>query len=377
MRKIVRAQPFFSERDIANILTLTEQILRSGRLTDGPLVAEFERRFAEYVGVCHAVAVNSGTAALEIALRCVGVQGHEVIVPTETFVASVNSVILAGGWPVFAEIRPDTLCLDPADVAQRITDRTAAVIVVHMAGLIPPDLDMLSRLCRGHNLALIEDAAHAHGASIHGRKAGSLGRIGCFSFYPTKVITTGEGGMLTTDDDDVAQMARSYRNHGANPNGTDYVRVSTNWRLPEVSAAIGLTQLEHLDEFVERRNQIAQFYDAALSCVPGIEPLPRYPHIRHSYWNYIITLAEDIDRQCLAHLLANEYGVKVAWPYDPPCHLQPVFRARLGCSPRDLPVSERVLSHHLALPMHIGLGDDDVAYVVESLRLALERIHQP
>jgi dTDP-4-amino-4,6-dideoxygalactose transaminase len=244
-------------------------------------------------------------------------------------------------------------------------------MLVHMAGLISPDFDVLSRMCKEHNLALIEDAAHAHGASIYGHKAGSLGKIGCFSFYPTKIITTGEGGMLTTNDDNIAEVARSYRNHGLNSSGEEYVRVSANWRLPESSIAIGLTQLEHLDEFVDRRNQIARYYDSLLSSIRGIKILPRYPHIRHSYWNYITLLTEGIDRQRLAQQLAKEYGVQVAWPYDPLCHLQPVFRERLGCGPGDLPISEQTLSRHLALPIHVGLSDDDVEYVVRSLVAAI------
>jgi dTDP-4-amino-4,6-dideoxygalactose transaminase len=223
-------------------------------------------------------------------------------------------------------------------------------------------------------LFLIEDAAHAHGASIHGRKAGSLGKVSCFSFYPTKVITTGEGGMITTNDDELAQRAKSYRNHGANPTGDDYIRVSTNWRLPEVSAALGLVQLSRLEEFLERRNQIAAIYHQSLSAIPGIDLLPIYPSVRHSYWNYIALLGEKVDRLRLAQALWERFGVPVAWPYDPPCHLQLVFRDALGCRPGDLPQSERVLNRHIALPMHVGLSDGDVIYIIESLQFALEDI---
>ncbi len=223
----------------------------------GPSVEEFEQKFAHMAGVKHAIAVNSGTAALGIVTLCLGVRDREVIVPTETFVASANSVILAGGRPVFAEIHRDTLCLDLADVERRIGPKTAAVMAVHMAGLIQSDINALEEMCRKKNIALIEDAAHAIGASYNGRKAGGLGKAGCFSFYPTKVITTGEGGMITTDDSNISDIARSYRNHGAAPDNSMYERVSTNWRMTEISAVIGLSQLRHLDEFITKRNVIA------------------------------------------------------------------------------------------------------------------------
>jgi dTDP-4-amino-4,6-dideoxygalactose transaminase len=296
VRKVVRACPYIPDEDIQAILGLIEQSLRSGTLTMGPLVKDFEAQFAAMVGVKHAIAVSSGTAALQIALRCIGVAGREVIVPTETFVASANSVILAGGKPVFAEINPETLCLDFTDVERRITSKTTAVMIVHMAGLISPNIDYLVKLCERHGLALLEDAAHAHGASFGRRRAGSFGRAGCFSFYPTKVITAGEGGMITTNYDGLASMAGSLRNHGVNPKSDDYVRVSTNWRMPEANAAIGLVQLRRLNDFLDRRNEIAALYDRGLASIAGIRPLPTYPAVRHSYWNYIAMLDERIDR---------------------------------------------------------------------------------
>lgn len=370
-RRVRRVIPHIPEDQIQEILASIERSLRSGMLTAGPLNAEFEAEFARRVGVRHAIAVNSGTAALEIALECIDIREREVIVPTETFVASANSVIRAGGRPVFAEIHPDTLCLDIDDVERRINPKTAAVMLVHMAGLITPELDRLVQLCERHGLALVEDAAHAHGAAIGGRAAGSLGRAGCFSFFPTKVITSAEGGMITTDDDVLATQARSLRNHGANPNGSDYVAVSTNWRLTEPCAAIGVAQLKRLDQVLERRNQIAAQYNRGLAELPGIRPLPTYPDIYHSYWNYLVLLEEGVDRVALASALRDDYGVDVAWPYDPPCHLQPVFQQRLGTRRGDLPQSERLLARHLSLPMHMLLTDEDVEYVIESLRKLL------
>jgi perosamine synthetase len=371
MRRIVRARPCFPEPDIEKIITLIRQSLCSGHLTNGEHVREFERRFAASIGVRHAVAVNSGTAALEISLRAMGISGKEVILPSETFVASANSIILAGGTPVFAEIHPDTYCLDIEDVERKITDRTAAVMLVHMAGLVTPNIGQFRELCAQRGIDLIEDAAHAHGASHAGKRAGSFGRAGCFSFYPTKVITAAEGGMITTDDDALARTARSLRNHGASPDGPDYTLVSTNMRMAEPLAAIGLVQLGRLEEFVERRNAIAARYTSGLREVEGMRPLPVYGGV-HSYWNYLAVVEdESISRPGLAQCLQEQYGVEIAWPYDPPCHLQPVFRRVLGSKPGDLPRSESYLQRHIALPLHCALTDEDVEYVLESLHGAL------
>jgi perosamine synthetase len=371
MKRIVRARPCFPEPDIEKILALIRQTLCSGALTNGPHTREFEARFASMVGVRHAIAVSTGTAALEISLRAMGISGKEVIVPSQTFVASVNSIILAGGTPVFAEIHPDTYCLDIEDVERRITDRTAAIMLVHMAGLVVPNIAQFQELCARRGIDLIEDAAHAHGASHAGKRAGSFGRAGCFSFYPTKVITTAEGGMITTDDDALARMARSLRNHGANPDGgPDHTEVSMNMRMAEPLAAIGLVQLDRLEEFVELRNAVAARYTSGLREIDGIRSLPVSAGV-HSYWNYLAVLEDGVNRTLLAKCLNERYGVETAWPYDPPCHLQPVFRRVLAGKPGDLPATEGALQRHLALPMHSALTVDDAAYVLESLQGAL------
>lgn len=368
---IARARPCFPERDIENILALIRQSLCSGQLTNGAYVREFERRFAASVGVRHAIAVSTGTAALEISLRAMGISGKEVILPTETFVASANSILLAGGTPVFAEIHPDTFCLDIGDVERRITGRTAAVMLVHMAGLVVPNIGQFRELCAQRGIDLIEDAAHAHGASHAGKQAGSFGRAGCFSFYPTKVITTAEGGMITTDDDALARTARSLRNHGANPDGPDYTQVSTNLRMAEPLAAIGLVQMGRLEEFVEQRNAIAARYTSGLREIGGVRPLQVSGGV-HSYWNYLAVLEDErISRAGLALCLQQRYGVEIAWPYDPPCHLQPVFRHVLGSKPGDLPHSEALLQRHIALPMHSALTEEDAEHVLEGLQAAL------
>lgn len=370
-RYVARVKPSLPAHDVPEILRLIENSLRSGQLTLGPLVREFETAWAQVCGVKHAVAVNSGTAALEIALRGIGVEGKEVIVPTQTFVASANAVILAGGRPVFAEIAAQTLCLDVDDVARRITDRTAAVMLVHLGGLIPPEVVRLQELCDERGIALIEDAAHAHGATYRGQRAGSFGRAGCFSFYATKILTTGEGGMLTTNDDALADVARSLRHHGANLGRADYGRVSTNWRLSEMQAALGVMQTRRLPELLAHRRRLAACYDELLHNVAGLTLLSLPAESAPSYWIYTALLDDDIDRARVADELRTKYGVEIAWPYDPPCHLQPVFRDFCGTQRGDLPISESILARHIALPMHNELTCEEVGYVADAVKKVL------
>jgi dTDP-4-amino-4,6-dideoxygalactose transaminase len=370
--KIRSAFPFFDEESISKILKGIESVLRSGVLTDGQHVKDFERLFAEYVGVEHAVAVSSGTSALEIALRYFELKGREVIVPTNTFVATPNSVLFAGGRPVFADIREDTLCIDPDDVEKKISQRTAGVIVVHVAGLVCPQMKMIVDLCEDNGLFLLEDAAHAHGAMIDGEKAGALADAGCFSFYPTKVITTGEGGMITTDCSGLAEKARCMRTHGLNSQRL-MVMMGHNWRMSEIAAVIGKHQLDTVENFVSKRNKIAEKYESALREVDGASLFRVPANIRHSYYKYPVKLDESLSVGRLSHIMREKYGIETGNVYYPPCHLHPYYRENFGTGEGDLPTSERVLRKVLCLPMHYGMTDKDVTYVSEALRQSIER----
>jgi len=364
--KIRSAFPFFDEESIRKILRDIELTLKSGILTDGPHVKEFERKFAEYVGVKHAIAVSSGTSALEIALRYFELKGREVIVPTNTFVATPNAVLFAGGRPVFADMREDTLCIDPEDVKQKISLKTAGIIVVHVAGLICPQIDEIRKLCKDHCLFLIEDSAHAHGASMDGKKAGALSDAGCFSFYPTKLMTTGEGGMITTDHSYLAEAAYSMRTHGQDSR-KQMIRLGHNWRMSEIAAILGNHQLENLEKFVIKRNAIATQYEASLRSVDGVSLFRTWSNIRHSYYKYPVRLGDDIDRERLSNALKEQYGIETGNVYDPPCHLQPFYRKNFGTRPGDSPVAEKVLKKILCLPMHVDMTDEDVKYVTDAL----------
>ena len=371
-RLIRSAFPFFDNSSIQGILKETEQTLRSGVLTDGPNAADFEKKFAQYCGAKHAVAVNSGTAALEISLRYFRLKGREVIVPTNTFVATPNSVIFAGGKPVFADIKEDTLCIDMKDVKKKLSPNTAGIIVVHIAGLPCPQMNELSELCGDNNLFLLEDSAHAHGAMIDGKMAGTMGDAGCFSFYPTKVMTSGEGGMITTNNDSLAGEARCMRTHGQNAN-RQMITLGHNWRLNEVAAIIGKHQLEKLEEFILKRNMVAKSYEEQLKNVNGLSLFPKANNVRHSYYKYPVRLNKEVDPVRVAVTLKEEYGIETGNIYYPPCHLHPFYMNNFGTKPGDLPVSESVLKSTLCLPMHAGITEEDTTYVSMALADCLSK----
>lgn len=365
------ADPHFSEEDRKWIHREIDAIL-DGALSMGPNVQAFEREFATRVGVRHAVAMNSCTSALEAALLARNVVGREVIVPAETFIATGMAVHLTGGIPVFAEISSETLCLDLDDVIRRVTDRTAGIILVHMAGLITPDILEFRRFCDERGLFLIEDAAHSPGAQIEGREAGSFGHAGCFSFFPTKVITAGEGGMLTTDDDIIADFARSFQHRGRDMRSKveHYVMPGRNVRMTEISALLGRVQLSHLDEFLSRRRQVAAIYGQELEGLHGVKLLLPTAIESSSFWKVPILLARSLDRVAITEQMAAA-GVTVDWVYQPALHLQPVFHKIYGTTEGLLPQTEDLLSRHLCLPCHPQMRDEDAVRVAKELRAAV------
>jgi len=280
-------------------------------------------------------------------------------------------VLYAGGVPLLADIRPDTLCLDPEDLLKRITPRTCGVIVVHIAGLICPEIDRLQEICHAKGLFLLEDAAHAHGATINGRKAGSLGDAGCFSFYPTKPMTTCVGGMITTNDDRLADYAYSLRHHGVGKDLNDIVNLGNDWLMSEIDALLGTYQLRLLEANLRRRNEIAQRYADGLNKIGGINVLRVAPQIRHSYYKYPSWLSETVDKAKLMAMMESRYGISLGSVYDPPCHLQPVYQRVFGFHNGMFPVAERTLKKVVCLPMFAQMTDEEVDYVIQSLKEAI------
>lgn len=377
MSKIVPpVKPYFPKEDIEQIKSDVEKILQSGMLTLHTYTKEFENQFARLCHVKHAIAVNSGTSALEIALRAMELNSRdEVLVPTNTFSSTAAAVFFAGAKPKLTDIEPETLCIDAENVEKNITKETRGVIAVHIGGLICPEIEEIEELCQDKGLFLIEDAAHAQGSTINKKAAGSLGNAGCFSFYPTKVITTGEGGMITTDSDEMAEKARVLRDQGKeNFNSNIIIRLGYNWRLTEIGAAIGLTQLKRLPEIIEKRNRIARYYDSEIEKMDRIKPLKTPPNILNNYYKHVAFLEEGIDREKLKEKLRAEgvrCGGEVYWP---PLHLEPIYKQLLGTREGDLPKAEEACRRMMCLPLYAQMTIEEAQYVTAILRKMLTEI---
>ena len=367
-RQVGLSAPWIDERDEELVL----ETLRSGRLSLGPAGPRFEELLAEAVGARYCAAVSSGTAGLHLCMRLAGVEaGDEVITSPYSFVASANCAIYEGAKPVFAEIDPRTFNLDPAAVAAAITPRTKAIVAVDIFGY-PCELDRLRDLCEYHGLRLVEDACEALGARYKGQPLGSHGHPTVFAFYPNKQLTTGEGGAVTTNDQDEHGLLVSLRNQGRldTRSWLMHGRLGYNYRLDDVSAALGIGQLEKLDRILDGRRAVAERYAELLADVDVETPLPDDADHERSWFVYVVKLPTGIDRDAVVERLA-EHGVASA-PYLPSIHLQDYMRERYGFREGMLPVSEDCSRRTLALPFHARLDPGDQEYVVESLRRVLQ-----
>ena len=356
------------------------EVLRSGWVAQGPTTAEFEKEFAAEIGVPHAIATSSCTTALHLAVIAAGVgPGDEVVLPSYTFPATANAVLYEQGTPVLADIERSTLNLDPEDMIRAITPRTKAVIAVHLFGC-PCKIEEIERICEDRGIFLIEDAACAVGTEAATRKAGSFGQIACFSFHARKVVSTGEGGMLTTRDGTIAELMRSLRTHGADraaearekegaaPASAQYVRLGYNYRLSDVLSAVGRVQLRRLSAFVEERNRLARRYDEALASLPGLRLPPRISKGVHSYQSYVIVLdpGAPIEPIPLMAALAKSGVSTRVGTYA--VHRQPYFREL--ADKRPLPASEEAAERSISLPIYNGLLEKDQDVVIEAMRKA-------
>jgi len=360
----------------ADIKAVVEALV-SGWLTTGPRVAEFEQAFAAHCGAAEGVAVNSGTAALHCAMRALGIgPGDEVIAPAITFAASANAALYEGATPVFADVEPDTLLIDPASVADKITARTRAIVAVDYGGQ-PADYDALREMARERVIARIADACHSPGATYKGRPVGTLGDISCFSFHPVKHMTTCEGGMAVTDDAEMAAHMRRFRNHGidsdhrsreaSGAHAYDMGELGYNYRLPDVQCALGLAQLGRLSGWVAARQKIAALYAAALASLAEILPLKTHGDRTNAHHLYVVKLAGHVDRdRVFARLRAEGIGANVHYA---PVYLHSYYRAR-GYAPGLAPVAEEASRRILTLPMFPAMTAADVERVTEALTRA-------
>ncbi|HIJ90251.1 MAG: UDP-4-amino-4,6-dideoxy-N-acetyl-beta-L-altrosamine transaminase [Desulfobulbaceae bacterium] len=363
------------EDDIAAVM----EALRSDWLTTGPKVGGFEAAVCEFSGAQYGVAVSSGTAALHAAMHALGIgPGDEVIVPAMTFAATANCVVYQGGTPVFADVDPDTLLIDPADVALKITPRTRAIIAVDYAGQ-PCDYDALRDLARVHGLALVADGCHSLGGSYRGRRVGTLADLTVFSFHPVKHITTGEGGMVVTDNRELAARMRRFRNHGIDTDhrqretvGTwayQMVELGYNYRLTDLQAALGTSQLAKLPGWLEKRRKLAAAYDTDLANVTAVRPLAVRSGDEHAYHLYVVRLADSgVRGRIFAGLRQQGIGANVHYL---PVHLHPYYQDAFHTAPGLCPTAEAAYDCILTLPLHQGMEETDVVRVVHVLRQEL------
>lgn len=347
------AKPLIGEEEIVAV----NEVLKSGRLAQGPKVAEFEEAFAKYCGTKYAVATSSGTTALHVALLAAGIKpGDDVLVPSFSFIASANAIRFCGAKPVFVDIDPKTFNMETTENIEKyfITDKTKAIMPVHLYGQCA-EMDKINEIAKKHNLVVIEDACQAHGAEYKGKKAGSLGTAGCFSFYPTKNMTTGEGGMITTNNEELAEKARLLRSHGEKTRYNAEI-LGFNFRMTEMAAAMGLVQLKKLDIWNEKRRKNAAYYDSVLKekCeIPYVAP-----GNKHCYHQYTIKLK---DRDKVMEKL-KEKGVGSCVYYPIEIHKQKVYWYKLI-----LLETDKVKQEVLSIPVHPGLSEEEVKKVAEAV----------
>jgi perosamine synthetase len=370
--KVPLSSPDIVEKDIEAVVG----VMKTRFLSIGPKVVEFEKRMRNYVGAEYAVAVNSGTSALHLIIRSMGIGEGDVVITTPfSFIASSNCILFERGKPLFVDIKEDTLNLDADKVEEKLESlsgeelaKVKALLVVDTFGQ-PADWDRFTEIAGRYNLLLIDDSAEALGSEYKGRKCGSFGEAGVFAFFPNKQISTGEGGILVTDDAELARLARSMRSQGRGESGEwlDHERLGYNYRMDELSAALGCSQMERIEEILEKRAKVAGRYGEKLKEVEEVEVPYIAPYIsRMSWFVYVVRLHGEINRDKVINNL-NEEGVQCK-PYFTPIHLQPFYRKLFGYKEGDFPVTEDVAGRTIALPFFNNLKEEQIDYVVEKLK---------
>ena len=359
--KVPIAKPIIGEEEIENVV----EVLKSGMIAQGPKVMEFEEKFANWIGAKYGIATNSGTSALHVALLACGIgEGDEVITTPFTFIASGNAIVYTGATPVFADIDLDTYTIDPDKIEDLITDKTKAILPVQLYGQAA-DMDKIREIAEKHDFKIIEDAAQAHGAEYNGEKVGTLGDMACFSFYPTKNMTTSEGGMITTDDEELAKKAQMFRAHGASER-YHHDEIGYNFRMTDIAAAIGLAQLKVIDEFNDKRISNANYLNEQLKDVEGIVTPKSPDNYKHVYHQYTI-LVEKGNRDEWVEFLTNK-GIGTGIHYPIPLYNQPIYK-KLGIE-GDCPLAEKAADNVISLPVHPSLTKEDLDLVVDAVKEA-------
>tara|TARA_R100001377_G_scaffold84659_1_gene68725 strand:- start:2259 stop:3425 length:1167 start_codon:yes stop_codon:yes gene_type:complete len=378
--KIYRAKPYIPKSSRDWIMTQYREILDSGNLIQGKYVKSFESEVKSIVGVKNAVATTSCGTGLETVLIASEIRNKKFIVPTQTFAASVNCIIRSGNEPLIVDVDEVTQCLSLNIIKENFSDDIGGVVLVHMSGLITPEMVEIETFCKDNNLFLLTDDAHAYGANYYDvnvdkvRYAGSFGDAGVFSFYPTKIITTAEGGMITTNNDELAEKCRVVRNHGTRRNdgqhqGLDYGYTcempSTNYRMSEFNAVLGISQNKHLDDFLIRRNDIADIYTDRLKNIKWLKTPLIDDYMYQSWWQYIVRIMSGRDRVKILLELLNKHNIPTANAYQPLCHQQKIYSEFL--STKGFKNSEDFINKIFSLPMYVELKDEQVHYICDCL----------
>jgi perosamine synthetase len=366
-REIRLSGPDISEAEIAAVTA----VLRTPNLSLGPKVGEFEQTFRQRLKVKHAIAASSGTAALHLLWRALEVgAGDEVITTPFSFIASANSILFDGGRAVFVDIDPETWQLDVDRIAGAITPQTKALLPVDVFGSLP-DMDAVWSIAKKYDLHVLEDSCEALGASYKGRLAGTFGEAGTFGFYPNKQITTGEGGMIVTNDDEIAFRVRSLRNQGRDPDAgwLQHTRLGFNFRLSDIHCALGVVQMRRLDEFLAKRVRVAEWYRQRFADEPRVTMMRVPADVQISWFVMVVRLSDDYSQEDRDEILARlrEAGIGCS-NYFTPIHLQPFYQREYGYRPGDFPVTEALAARTLALPFHNNLSEAEVDTVVSELR---------
>lgn len=346
------------------------EVLETSQLSIGPRLVQFESQLANYAGVKHAVAVNSGTSALHLIVKALGIEEDDEVITTPfSFISSSNCIVMERAKPVFVDIEPITYNIDPELIEQAITKKTKAILAVDVFGH-PAQWKNLEFIARKHNLRLIEDSAEATGSEYFGRKCGSFGDAGIFAFYPNKQITTGEGGAVLTNDDNIAFLCRSMRNQGRDEGDAWLLhsRLGYNYRISEINCALGIAQMERIDEIVNARSRVAKLYDEYFGEIPEITVPKITMGANLSYFVYVVRLSDDYSREdrdrIIYELRTRGIGCN---DYFTPIHTQPMYQ-QLGYREGDFPVTEAIGSRTIALPFHNRLSEEEIEYVVQQLK---------
>jgi dTDP-4-amino-4,6-dideoxygalactose transaminase len=360
------ADPYVTSDDVMAVA----KAVRTKHLSQGKFVQEFEKKFAKRIGVQHAAALCNGTAALHAALSAINVGANdEVIVPSFSFISTANAALYLGAKPVFVDIDPKTYNMDPSEIRKKITDKTRAIVVVHYAGQ-PADMDPINELAEHHDIFVVEDAAEAHGALYKGKIAGSLGDLACFSFYPNKNITTGEGGMVTTDNKALIEKIRMIRAHGQDRR-YHHIMLGYNYRMTDIQAALGIVQLKRLNWVIRKKAEAAEYYNQKINEIFGEEIKPPYvaPFATHVYMFYSVRFKNKNTRDKVI-LSLKKKGIETTVAF-PPIHLQPLYRGLFGYKVGFLPITEKVSETILSLPIYPHIRRKEQDYVISALEEAL------